>query len=328
MSILSVIVPIYNVSKFIKEMIFTLESQTLSKFEVLFIDDGSTDDSVSILKNELILNKPHFQYKIYEKENGGLSDARNYGIERAKFTHIAFLDPDDWLSPDFYETLLSNMVKNKCDIGVSSSIEEWPSYSRPFIYDEDVIETSLNSNCLWVYTWSACTKVFKRALFDEARFDFGIHNEDLAIIPLIISKSRKIYISDKAIYHYRRHSDSILGKQSKKTEYDTFVALENMYSRLSGVGKNTEAKFIITRLLIFSFIPNISNKYNSQDRKIFLQKVLEYLGSKKITTYTLYCFYKENFLSIKMLLISIMFINLPRVSTPIMTKFYNLVKKS
>ncbi|NVC92210.1 glycosyltransferase [Vibrio natriegens] len=278
---LSVIVPIYNVSKFIPRNIDTLSKQTLKSFEVIFVDDGSKDNSIEVLNDSLDKNEVNFEYTIVKKENGGLSDARNFGLRHAKYNLVSFLDPDDWLSENYYEELTSGLLLNKADVAISSHFEEWNKKTVKTIYSNRCINTQDEKSCLWEYTWSACTKVFKKNLLEEG-FDIGIYHEDLAYIPYVISKSNKIYVSEKAIYHYYRHGESILGSHNIEKELHTFKALDKIANRLESKNYQDESNYIALKMLILSFIPLNFGKYKNQ-RKLLTIETVNYLNNKKIT---------------------------------------------
>lgn len=101
---ISVIVPVYNTEKYIEKCLQSIINQTIQDFEIIVVDDGSTDNSANIIK-EIIENNKNIQIKYYKKENGGLSDARNYGVKFATGKYISFIDSDDYIEKNLFESL-------------------------------------------------------------------------------------------------------------------------------------------------------------------------------------------------------------------------------
>ena len=115
--LISVIVPIYNVENYLRMCLDSIQNQTYKNFECLLINDGSPDNSAEICR-EYAAKDSRFRY--FEKENGGVSSARNLGIERSEGVYITFVDSDDWVEPDYLEVLYSIIVQEKADISVST----------------------------------------------------------------------------------------------------------------------------------------------------------------------------------------------------------------
>ena len=115
--LISVIVPIYNVENYLRMCLDSIQNQTYKNFECLLINDGSPDNSAEICR-EYVAKDSRFRY--FEKENGGVSSARNLGIECSEGVYITFVDSDDWVEPDYLEVLYSIIVQEKADISVST----------------------------------------------------------------------------------------------------------------------------------------------------------------------------------------------------------------
>ncbi len=120
--LISVVVLIYNVEEFLPKCIDSLLKQTYKNIEILLVNDGSTDNSLKICNDYKKIDK---RIRVYTKKNGGLSDARNYGIARAIGKYICFIDSDDWIDDDYIEFLYSNLIKNKCDISICNKYVEY-----------------------------------------------------------------------------------------------------------------------------------------------------------------------------------------------------------
>ena len=221
-ALISIIVPIYNVEKYLRQCLDSIIAQTYQNFECLLINDGSPDNSADICK-EYVDKDARFHY--FEKANGGLASARNLGIKQSKGQFITFIDSDDWIELDYLEVLYSKIKEYNTDFVISSynkfDMDEDCFYFH--IWDQDYYEKIWTSQELltqlpnlenydgsYTVSWG---KLFKRSLFDEILFNeqrkFG---EDFECsFKLYLTMSSCLYIH-KALYNYRVHSESMLGK--------------------------------------------------------------------------------------------------------------------
>ena len=221
-ALISIIVPIYNVEKYLRQCLDSVLNQTYQNFECLLINDGSPDNSAGICK-EYVDKDARFHY--FEKENGGLASARNFGIKYSKGKYITFIDSDDWVESDYLEVLHSKIKEYNTDFVISSykkfDMDEDCFYLH--IWDQDYYERIWTSQELlsqlpnlenydgsYTVSWG---KLFKRSLFDEILFNeqrkFG---EDFECsFKLYLSMTSCLYIH-KALYNYRLHSESMLGQ--------------------------------------------------------------------------------------------------------------------
>ena len=216
--LISVVVPIYNVEKYLRLCLDSLLLQTYTNFEVLMINDGSSDGSANICKDYLTKDK-RFHY--FEKENGGPSDTRNYGIEHSKGEYITFVDSDDWLKETFLADLYEAIESTGADIALSTyikyddlqSVYNIPIigeyYERIWLSDEFIRELpklEMEDNS-YSNPWA---KLFKRELFLTICFPKGKLIEDTRTnIKLFLESSRLIYIN-KCLYFYRIRGGSII----------------------------------------------------------------------------------------------------------------------
>ena len=221
-TLISIIVPIYNVENYLRQCLDSIMNQTYQNFECLLINDGSPDNSAEICR-EYVDKDASFRY--FEKENGGVSSARNLGIEHSKGEYITFIDSDDWVDSDYLEVLHSKIKEYNTDFVISSykkfDMDEDCFYLH--IWDQDYYERIWTSQELltqlpnlenydgsYTVSWG---KLFKRSIFDEILFNeqrkFG---EDFECsFKLYLSMTSCLYIH-KALYNYRLHSESMLGQ--------------------------------------------------------------------------------------------------------------------
>ena len=215
--LISVIVPIYNVENYLRMCLDSIQNQTYTNFECLLINDGSPDNSAEICR-EYVAKDSRFRY--FEKENGGLSSARNYGIERAEGAFITFVDSDDWLEANALEIFSEKQNQYDADIVVSSYClydEERETYLF-FTYGEeyDKVYSSkellemlpiLEGQTLSFHT--SCWILFKKDLFKHISFPVGKLNEDIATNYKCYIQAEKIVYTHKNTYCYRLRNTSI-----------------------------------------------------------------------------------------------------------------------
>ena len=214
----SIIIPVYNVENYLRSCLDSVLSQTYKDFEVLMVNDGSTDGSGAICQ-DFVERDSRFHY--FEKENGGLSDARNYGLDRAKGHYITFLDSDDFLFEDYLENLyhasrLSDSditIGGYCRFGDSNFYfynDRFKSDSLVSVKDFQAIQYLDSMPDVTFITFStAWGKLFKRELFSELRFPYGKYAEDQFLIWKLYMKADKIYVFNGASYVYRMNPSGL-----------------------------------------------------------------------------------------------------------------------
>lgn len=202
MKLLSIIVPVYNVKSYLKKCVESILNQTYTNLQIILVDDGSTDGSQDIC-DEYVQKDPRIV--VIHKENGGLSTARNAGMDRAKGDYIAFVDSDDWLEPNMYEALISQLEKHEADI-VACSFYECKGDEKKAVGDSknirviDTEEIFINKNQLRFLVWN---KVFRRSFVEEMRFVPGQVYEDFHFCRQVFLKTKKLVYLDVPFYNYR-----------------------------------------------------------------------------------------------------------------------------
>ncbi|MGC4429860.1 glycosyltransferase family 2 protein [Streptococcus suis] len=250
--LISIIVPVYNVENYLDECIQTVLAQTYSNWELLLINDGSTDSSGTICDDYA---KGDERIRVIHKNNGGLSDARNAGIDNCTGEYITFLDSDDGIREDFLETCLTTAIQHDVDI-VIGHFFIWDENQQTFYYfveqsQKDTIELisaqeALNRQVVWknfntapfVVAWG---KVFKTTLFNTIRFPKGKVFEDEYTIHKALLKSDSVALINKEFYMYRRHGNSIMTSDfSLSKVLNNIEALEERIVDLVLAKKDTE----------------------------------------------------------------------------------------
>ena len=202
---ISVIVPVYNVENYLEKCLNSLVNQTLEEIEILVINDGSTDDSQKII-DEFQKKFPQ-KIKAFSKENGGLSDARNFGIDRATGEFLAFVDSDDSVSEVMMEEMYHLAIKNKAELVICNlqKVDENGKVTQKLTQIPNLsekIDLEKNFSVFSDISYFACNKIFKRELFEGKRFQKGMHFEDIELIPQLLLQCKTLAKTDAFYYQY------------------------------------------------------------------------------------------------------------------------------
>lgn len=225
----SIIVPIYNIEDYVERCIVSLISQSYTNLEIILIDDGSNDRSRDIADHYASLEKNVFSY---HKINGGLSDARNYGIAKMTGDYCMFVDGDDTIENNAILLLVNSLISNNSEISVCDMKYIYSDHEVIASGGEFVVEDfKSNRNIIFINN-SACNKLFKKELFSDVIFPVGLWYEDLATIPIVISKASKVSKVDVALYNYIQRSDSIAHTINDKI-FDIYKAIDHVHQYYS-----------------------------------------------------------------------------------------------
>ena len=222
----SIIVPFYNVENYIEKCLETLVNQSLKDIEIILVNDGSKDRSAYVVNKFL---KQYPEKIIYlEKENGGLSDARNFGIPHAKGEYIAFLDSDDYVEKDMYENMYELAKKEDSDMVECDFYWQYPDKLKK---DEGVIYQGKKEMIekVRVVAWN---KLIKREILEknqEIRFPKGLRYEDVEFTYKLVPYIEKVSFLKKTCVHYIQREGSISNKQNERNK-EIFDVLDNVIS--------------------------------------------------------------------------------------------------
>lgn len=263
--LISIIVPIYKVEKYMDRCIESLIEQTYHNLEIILIDDGSPDNCPAKCDE---WGRKVKQIKVIHKQNGGLSDARNVGIEIAKGEYIVFVDSDDWVSPDYikclYETA-SSTNSDICECDIIKTNKENLVYATDnknvFIcYDtEDALELLIQDVVFHQYVWN---KIYKMDCLKGIPFVKGKVNEDEFWTYRVFGKANKVVKTQRKLYFYFQHSESIMGRKYNVKRLDALEAkierqqyIENNFPKLSSISRmNLIQSCIYSGQMIILFI--------------------------------------------------------------------------
>ena len=227
MLMVSIIVPVYNVESYLERCITSILNQTYKSFELILVDDGSTDKSSFICDDYA---KKDNRTVVVHKKNGGLSSARNAGLDIARGGYISFVDGDDYLDNSFIEKLLNSLILSNSDIAVCGyqkvknnqyvahvTIEK----EKMILKSNDFVELSLTKYPLGVL---ACNKIYKKELFDNLRYPLNKYHEDEYLFHKLIDKASKTIIIKDVLYFYEQRNTSIMHNRSYKHLKDSVEA--------------------------------------------------------------------------------------------------------
>lgn len=202
---ISVIVPVYNTEAYLPALMESIRSQTIRDLEVLFINDGSTDGSGALL-DAFAAGDP--QIRVFHKKNGGVSSARNLGLDMATGDYVTFADSDDTLEPDLYETLMGLMAQYRVKIAHCSYSRISGGVVRPVgntgrIYVQSQAEALRELTCGSLFMGGCCNKLYARELFEGIRFDTALKlSEDELVNFQVFSRVDTIVYQDVCKYNY------------------------------------------------------------------------------------------------------------------------------
>ncbi|WP_185959505.1 glycosyltransferase family 2 protein [Planococcus salinarum] len=205
---ITVIIPIYNVEDYLKKCVESVINQTYKNLEILLINDGSTDSSGSLCDSFALTDS---RIRAIHKKNGGISDARNTGLEAATGEFIAFLDSDDWVDPEMYEVLHDLLILHEADVSICrfknihNDMIEDGSTGKIAVYDNiGALKAIAKIENNFFLTHNVWNKLFKSELVKKFRFLKGKIAEDLYFTPKVIHASERCVYIDKAMYNYLR----------------------------------------------------------------------------------------------------------------------------
>lgn len=275
----SVIVPVYNVDKYLAHCLDSLVSQTLEDIEFIVVNDGSTDKC-----EEIILSySQKYPKKIIplKKENGGLSDARNYGLPYAKGQYIAFLDSDDYVDKTLYEKMYNKAIEDNSDMVECDFYWTYPTKKKVDTRYEYKDKRDMIANAR-VVAWN---KLYKREVLLDSGvlFSKGLRYEDVDFFYKMITQLDKISLIREPLIYYVQRDASISNTQTEKTK-DIFTILDNVlnYYKERGLYKEykTELEYMYTRFLLCSSLLRIVKIADKQVREELQDKTINDLYEK------------------------------------------------
>ena len=293
MPTISVVVPVYNVEPFLDECVSSILSQTFSDFELILVDDGSPDNCPQMCdawaeKDERI--------KVIHKKNGGLADARNFGIRAASGKYIAFVDSDDWVSPAFLRVLYEGMRQGDYDITqcnfrrVYEDESEYPYIFREAVYDRESIRNQLMPDMLndrlTQMSSSRCNKLYRAEIIKKASdlCDVAIAMaEDYLLNFACLGLCNAVYCMDTPfLYHYRANNRSMTAQYKSSDKFEKRRYYENMneIAILFACQEIPDVSEKFQKRLIYYIYECAISDWSRKDKKREIQEIVSMLDKK------------------------------------------------
>ena len=232
--LISIIVPVYNVEKYLKKCVDSIVNQTYKNLEIILVDDGATDNSGKICDELVELDN---RIKVYHKKNGGLSDARNYGVERATGDYIGFVDSDDYIDAEMYEKLYEAIKKENVDVAECNLKIVYPEKKELFT-DEKYYQICNKQEYLEEYLkiekifGSACVRLTKADIAKKLKFPVGKLYEDTYYAYDLIGIVDKYVIMDNPYYNYLMRENSITNAKFNPRIFDLVEIVEKFHTNV------------------------------------------------------------------------------------------------
>nr|MBP3259004.1 glycosyltransferase family 2 protein [Bacilli bacterium] len=279
----SIVIPVYNVEKYIAKCLDSIKSQTYANYEVIIVNDGTKDNSVDVINK--YLSDPRFA--LYNKKNGGLSDARNYGIKYVTGDYIIFIDSDDYIEPDLLNNLNNILKENEYDIikYKINMVDDKGALIRKEVSDLVEGKIDLKEILSFEYSEPAWAYAYNKDFFIKNKFMYpkGRIHEDFGLTPYILVKANSIYYMDYYGYNYVQRENSIVNgsEKARRRCEDMLYHFDSLYILISNDNTISEEN----KKLIYSYLANgVILKGNILD-KTNLKWYIKEIKSRDITKY-------------------------------------------
>ena len=293
----SVIVPIYNVEKYVGKCIESIINQTLKEIEIILVNDGSTDKSGIIAEEYEKLDK---RIKVINQDNAGQGQARNVGINVSKGEYIGFIDSDDWIDVNMYECLYKSIIKNNADIGVCSrrGYDENGSIAHTkLVEDNEIFDIDKNigdyvvKHLFYPHTVSACNKLYKSDLIKKNNISFKsveeVGSEDALFNYCVLLNTKKVVTVKDVFYNGLEREGSTTRRYKEESMKRTANLIREIYKYSEKENKEEIAKEIAPILLLFfqqwnyNYIKTygsgfIENNIKKEHKKLSKEKYFKY----------------------------------------------------
>ena len=276
---ISVIVPVYNVEQYLERCVDSIINQTYTNLEIILVNDGSTDNSGKLCDE---LAKKDERIRVIHKENGGLSDARNRGIDESESDLVGFIDSDDYIDSDMYEVLLKNLNNTDADLSMCALYDVYNNTPEAQVTNketwklssEQAIKMVMEAKILSV---TAVNKLYRKSLFSDLKFEVGKIAEDAFIMIKLLDKCEKIVATNEKKYYYVHRENSITTQKFSTKFLNVIEAYEQnsniiseKYPKLKDVAQtrmNWAYFYVLDRLLL-------DDNYNDKELE---NKLISYL---------------------------------------------------
>lgn len=272
---ISVIVPIYNVEKYLRRCIDSILSSDYKDLEIILVNDGSLDNCLDICKEYQSKDE---RIKVIDKENGGLSSARNAGLDLAKGEYISFIDSDDYISSDYFSFMLKNMEETNADISVCGHYMAYENGKITNVSRENVIRSfnsyegidAMNMRFFGFFDFASWDKLYKKTLFHDIRFPVGKKSEDWFTLPLLFKRAKKICYNSQPKYYYFQRIGSIT-RDNNNVNFDAIEASDFVLDMIRREKPQYEDGALISCVFAYIGVYNhifLNKRYIKETREI------------------------------------------------------------
>ncbi|MDN4526722.1 glycosyltransferase family 2 protein [Fictibacillus fluitans] len=282
--VISIIIPIFNVEQYLVKCLESIRQQSYENIEVLLVNDGSTDQSLSICERFAFQDK---RFKVINRVFKGVSAARNAGVAAAQGQFIGFVDGDDYIDKDMYQTLYHLCIENECDISicklgreVNGKVINFDTHGFTKVMSNEEAMRELFKGIL--YRFSLCNKLFNKKCFQDVSFPEGRIHEDLSTTYRLLAQANKISYTNFTGYIYVKRENSILTSHYTKKRLQAFIAWEEillfMSNRYSKVFNEVIACFTFACMDHVNYICSQIN--NKQEKEGYIKKLQTFLRKR------------------------------------------------
>jgi len=261
---ISVIVPVFKVEQYLHECVDSILAQSFTDFELILIDDGSPDNCGKICdeyceKDNRII--------VVHQENGGLSVARNAGLDIAKGKYVTFIDSDDIVSKQYLELLYKAIIDNNCEVSICNDTMFFDGEEVNYIKNDNASIYSGRDAVFGIYDSykvpvTAWGKIYLRDLFNGIRFPRGRIHEDNFVVPIILYLSKKVCLLECSLYWYRQRKDSIMGQPFSIKRYDVLFATDHCIQYFEDKNEDEIVKLAVIQRNLLLFLYSHQAKKN------------------------------------------------------------------
>ncbi len=286
--LVSVIIPVYNVELYLSKCIESVKKQTYENLEIILVDDGSTDNS-GRLCDKFALNDSRII--VIHKENGGLSSARNAGLEAANGEYYAFVDSDDFIEPEMIGILLDACIDNnvKISCGGRYNVDEYNNKKLGLCYEQNALVQSKILFSKMLITdecdFSSCTNLYHKSCFATVRFPEGKTYEDMATTYKVVLNTEYVYLCAKPFYNYLCRQNSITQSKYTKNQLDRVDNAKEILSfvHLKHIDLVQQATYLYVKSLegVLSLIDKGTEeerKINKKIRRLLVDELKKYIN--------------------------------------------------
>lgn len=279
--LISIVIPVYNVEPYLRQCLDSVTGQSYDNIEIILVDDGSTDKSGLICEEYASYDR---RIRVVHKENGGLSDARNLGLELCSGKYVTFIDSDDFVARNYVEELYRILTESGAEISVCDYKEFYTEQEPDQCSDEDTkivfdrmqaLEQIYGKYCVQMTT--AWGKLYKVELFDTIRFPVGRVHEDVFVAHRLLYKASKVAFTTQKLYFYRKRRDSITGGGFKpKNRLDALLAITERANFFEQEGLSNLSEKTYKWLLSYGVETYVlAKKESEENEELFKGKLLE-----------------------------------------------------